>query len=224
MVVKLSNSQADMCTSDADRRHGSAAGSVSSRPDDEFSNRSAQIIDGIRRDECSAVEEMYCLLGTGVRRYLNRHLETREAEAKVFDVLLVVLRAIRDGSLVEPERLLSFVRGVAHCMATAGERREPKAVMGRYRISLLKQVLNELSERDRDILRRFYLWNQTQQQICDEIDVTETYFQLLKSRAKDRFDELRLRNRCSTGGDGLVGILRENTIGLIVSARLKHRK
>ena len=37
---------------------------------------------------------------------------------------------------------------------------------------------------------RFYLREQTPEEICDEMGLTETQFRLLKSRAKARFAEL----------------------------------
>jgi len=50
--------------------------------------------------------------------------------------------------------------------------------------------LRELSDRDREILTRFYLREQTQDFIFEQMDLSETQFRLLKSRAKARFGEL----------------------------------
>jgi len=58
------------------------------------------------------------------------------------------------------------------------------------RDNVIRKVLNELAPRDREILTRFYLLEQGQDQICAEMDLTETQFRLLKSRAKSRFGEL----------------------------------
>ena len=58
------------------------------------------------------------------------------------------------------------------------------------RADMINRVLGELSERDREILTRFYLLEQSQDQICSEMALTETQFRLLKSRAKARFGEL----------------------------------
>ena len=55
---------------------------------------------------------------------------------------------------------------------------------------LIRRVLAELSDRDQEILTRFYLQEQGQDQICDEMSLSETQFRLLKSRAKARFGEL----------------------------------
>ena len=58
---------------------------------------------------------------------------------------------------------------------------------------IAKRVLNSISKRDREILTRFYLLEQSQEQICDQMNLTETQFRLLKSRAKARFGELGKR-------------------------------
>lgn len=54
----------------------------------------------------------------------------------------------------------------------------------------MEAALNGLAVRDREILMRFYLDEQSQDQICAEMGLTETQFRLLKSRAKARFGEL----------------------------------
>ena len=59
---------------------------------------------------------------------------------------------------------------------------------------IMEEVLRDCSRRDREILTRFYLLEQSQEQICKEMDLNDTQFRLLKSRAKQRFsDEGRRR-------------------------------
>jgi len=124
-----------------------------------------------------------------------------------------VVLAIRRGELREPERLMGFVRTIvrrqvaAHIDKVVHSRREQaefdttirvpdprgnpeETAIFRQRIGLIRQVLAELSDRDREILTRFYVDEQGQDQICSEMALTETQFRLLKSRAKARFGEL----------------------------------
>jgi DNA-directed RNA polymerase specialized sigma subunit len=54
-------------------------------------------------------------------------------------------------------------------------------------------VLRSVSRRDREILDRFYVQEQTQEQICEEMGLSYNQFRLLKSRAKARFGELGRR-------------------------------
>jgi RNA polymerase sigma factor (sigma-70 family) len=69
---------------------------------------------------------------------------------------------------------------------------EQKAIQGE-KAGIMLKVLRGISSRDREILTRFYLYEQTQEQICAEMNLSETQFRLLKSRAKARFGQLGKR-------------------------------
>jgi RNA polymerase sigma-70 factor, ECF subfamily len=64
---------------------------------------------------------------------------------------------------------------------------------------LMVSVLQSLSERDRNILIRFYLNEEPQEEICRDMSLTETQFRLLKSRAKARFGEIGKKKLTSSG-------------------------
>ena len=173
----------------------------------------AILVDRIRRGETDGMEELYQLFSKGIRFYLCRQLGPQELEDKVHDTFVVVVQAIRRGDLREPERLMGFVRTIvrrqvaAHIDRIVHVRKEQmdmestvriadpsgnpeENAMFQQRTKLIERVLGELGERDREILTRFYLHEQGQEQICTEMALTETQFRLLKSRAKARFGEL----------------------------------
>jgi len=76
-------------------------------------------------------------------------------------------------------------------VVVADRKRNPEEkAIGRQNEDLMVQVLCSMSTRDREILTRFYLHEQSQEQICAEMGLSETQFRLLKSRAKARFGEL----------------------------------
>ena len=58
------------------------------------------------------------------------------------------------------------------------------------RAEIARKVLNGVSRRDRDILNRFYVLEQSQEQICADMGLSYNQFRLLKSRAKARFGEM----------------------------------
>jgi RNA polymerase sigma-70 factor (ECF subfamily) len=173
----------------------------------------AALVERIRSGESDGMKELYELFSKGIRFYLCRQLGLQELDDKVHDTFVVVVQAIRRGELREPQRLMGFVRTIvrrqvaAHIDRVVHTRREqldldstvrvadprgnPEEVaIFRQRTELIKRVLHELTERDREILTRFYLREQSQDQICSEMALTETQFRLLKSRAKARFGEL----------------------------------
>lgn len=172
-----------------------------------------KLVQEIKAGEASGMEQLYKLFSRGIRFYLCRQLGPQELEDKVHDTFLIVVHAIRKGDLREPERLMGFVRTVVRRQVAAyidnavhvrrdqtpldtgfaipdrNQDPEQQAIV-RQKADLMKQVLAGLSQRDRDILERFYLKEQSQEQICEEMALSETQFRLLKSRAKARFGEL----------------------------------
>ena len=57
----------------------------------------------------------------------------------------------------------------------------------------MEAALEGLAPRYREILTRYYLREQTQDQICADMGLTETQFRLLRSHAEARFGELGRR-------------------------------
>jgi RNA polymerase sigma factor (sigma-70 family) len=174
------------------------------------------LVERIRKGDGQAVEELYRIFSQGVRYYLCRHLGSQELDDRVHDTFLIVVQAIRSGALREPERLMGFVRTVVRRQVAAAiddavhVRREfaDLEVGGRIadlrlnpeqrllrdeKTAIMLKVLRGISRRDREILVRFYLHEQTQEQICAEMELTATQFRLLKSRAKARFGDLGRR-------------------------------
>ncbi len=187
-------------------------------PDDQIANPEVYaawvaLVERIRTGEIDGMMELYDLFSKGIRFYLCRHLGPQELDDKVHDTFVVVVQAIKRGELREPQRLMGFVRTIvrrqvaAHIDKVVHTRRDQldmdssvrivdprgnpeEAAMGRQRNELIARILDELNDRDREILTRFYLREQTQDEICTEMALSETQFRLLKSRAKQRFGEL----------------------------------
>ena len=182
------------------------------QPSVDWSRLVIRVQDG---DEAS-MEELYNVFSKGIRFYLCRHLGPQELDDKVHDTFLIVVQAIRRGELREPSRLMGFVRTVVRRQIAAhidravhhrteafdpdrgwyvadGRRSPEEIAMYQQKEQIVRKVLRELSRRDREILTRFYLHEQSQAQICEAMNLTDTQFRLLKSRAKGRFGELGRR-------------------------------
>jgi RNA polymerase sigma-70 factor (ECF subfamily) len=186
----------------------------------------------IKAGEETGMEQLYKLFSRGIRYYLCRQLGPQELEDKVHDTFLIVVNAVRRGDLREPERLMGFVRTVvrrqvaAYIEQAVHNRREQadmetgitvadrkqnpeQEAMIREKAELMEIALSALSDRDREILVRFYLKEQPQEQICREMDLTETQFRLLKSRAKAKFGEI---GKKKLGASGIFSVfVRANT-------------
>ncbi len=171
------------------------------------------LVAGVERGEDRSMAELYRIFGRGIRFFLCRQLGYQEVDDKVHDTFLIVVQAIQRGDLREPERLMGFVRTVVRRQvagyidktvhsrreevqfevsgAIADHRSNPEqSLVFHQKVALMKSVLLELGEKDREVLTRFYLKEQTQEKICGDMDLSETQFRLLKSRAKARLAEL----------------------------------
>lgn len=181
-----------------------------------------ELVHRIRRGDAAGIEELYSYFAHGVRLLIARQLGVEHLEDRVHDVFLLVLEAIRNGNVREPDRLPGYIRTVVRrqtaTMVTdsAGERKnlldigeyrglsdstrdpEEKAIHAE-RVELIRRTLAELCPRDREILTRFYLYEQKADQICAEMGLNETQFRLLKSRAKARFGKSGRRTVQSGG-------------------------
>jgi RNA polymerase sigma-70 factor (ECF subfamily) len=182
----------------------------------------AALVSQIKNGEDAGLEFLYRQFSRGIRYYLCRHLGPEELDDRVHDTFLVVVQAVRKGDLREPERLMGFVRTIVRRQVAAyidqaiqtrrdqadiecgvavvdGKSDPEQQAIARQKKELMKSVLESLSKRDRDILVRFYLNEESQEKICEEMSLTETQFRLLKSRAKARFGEIGKKRLTSNG-------------------------
>jgi RNA polymerase sigma-70 factor (ECF subfamily) len=174
----------------------------------------AALVTRIRDGDSEAMAELYTVFAKGIRYFLLRNLGPEDLDDKVHDCFVIVAQAIRNGDLREPERLMGYVRTVVKRQIAASidvavqQRRNrvefedsmfyvsdwrenpERTVIAQQRAEIARKVLNGVSRRDRDILNRFYVLEQSQEQICADMSLTYNQFRLLKSRAKARFGEL----------------------------------
>jgi RNA polymerase sigma-70 factor (ECF subfamily) len=172
----------------------------------------SDLVHRIQIGQTDGMEELYQIFSKGIRFYFRRNTGAQEAEDRMHDAFLLTVQAIRRGELREPERLMGFVQTVAQRQVAAhirglinarqgteiewggeicaGGGGPEQAAMLQEREELVKRILAELSDRDREVLTRFYLKEQSPSRICLEMALTQTQFRLMKSRAKARFGEL----------------------------------
>jgi len=177
----------------------------------------------IRAGDQNALSDLYTVFAKGIRYFLLRNLGPEDLDDKVHDCFLAVAQAIQNGELREPERLMGYVRTivkrkVAASIEVAVQQRRSRvefdetmfsvsdwrdnpesSVLAQQRLEIARKVLNGVSRRDREILNRFYVLEQSQEQICLEMGLSYNQFRLLKSRAKARFGELGKRLAAGAG-------------------------
>lgn len=128
------------------------------------------------------------------------------------DVLATAIEKVRARAIRDPERLSGFVAGLARMMVMdyirkeqsrgAIEARMPpaptvhapealKTLLQQEQAAMVRTVLDELeSDRDREILFRFYLAEDDKERICQDLGLTAVHFNRVLFRARERFREL----------------------------------
>lgn len=171
------------------------------------------LVSKIRSGDANASEVLYNEFHRGLEFFVRRQ-HVPDVDDKIQDVFLTALVAIRGGELRDPSRLAGFILGIARNLIYGAirdlaisrmrdVRGDPKGVdsyvlynipaaspnpqsvlENSEQIAQIKRGLSKLCERDREILSRFYLQEQTAEQICSEMNLTSTQFRIFKSRAK----------------------------------------
>lgn len=144
-------------------------------------------------------------------RLLNRLVRNEStSEDLAHETLVIVITRLREGTILQPERLAGFVYGTARYVYlgwvrnhnnrlelresvddTADERSDPEDGLYYRRMSEnLKQFIGRLRvERDRDILVRSYLYEQSKDEICHALELAPNTFDTVISRARTRLRE-----------------------------------
>jgi RNA polymerase sigma factor (sigma-70 family) len=171
------------------------------------------VVEKIQAGDPAGQAILYETLLSGARLFFRRRLARDDVDDLVHDLFVVVVAAINRGEVREPERLMGFVRTVLYrqlraeidrvararsrtagldpgaFLPAAGPTPE-QAAISRQRIGLMQRLLGKLSARDFEILTRYYLREQPEEQICREVALTPAQFNVVKSRAKARFARL----------------------------------
>jgi len=136
-------------------------------------------------------------------RVRSQHL-VEEARQETF---LRVLAALQRGALDRPERLGAFVNSVCNNVIfelfraetrnpalaedapePSDQRPSPEAGFAeRQRRELVRQALEELPAKDRELIRQVFLEERDKDEVCKDFRVDREYLRVLLHRAKIRF-------------------------------------
>jgi len=176
----------------------------------EYYSACSGLVSRIQSEDCGAIGELYDSFYDRTAGYLRRRLGAQDVTDLAHDVFLAVVEAIRRNELHDATRLMGFIQTVlqrriaAHLKATIrrrnceldlteqvsatdGSSRPDHLVESWERAEMMQEVLQALSSREREILDRFYLQEQSAEQIRSEMHLTCTNYRVLKSRAKAKF-------------------------------------
>jgi RNA polymerase sigma-70 factor (ECF subfamily) len=167
----------------------------------------------VRAGDAAAEQELVQRYSRGVRVILrNAGADWSVVDDLHQETFRIGLEKIRNGDLRNPSVLGSFIASLARNLATdhfrrraTSETKDPakletlqsaevgilERLVEREQTECVRQLLDELStERDREILRRFYLSAEEKGRICEDLKLSGLQFNRVLFRARQRFKEL----------------------------------
>ena len=149
-----------------------------------------ELLERVRRGDEAALEEFRGVIAKGIRFFLSRELGAENLEERVDLTFRVVVQTLQRDEAGGADRLMGHVLDSIRAQVAAHTAKAPdrdanpqQAAAFRRQLECMRGILRAMSPRDREILRRFYLDEQTEEQICREMELAPSKLRLLKSRA-----------------------------------------
>jgi RNA polymerase sigma factor (sigma-70 family) len=174
-----------------------------------------QLCERIYASDAKAESLLVERLQPGLRLILNRATggDWELAHDLCQEALIIVIKRLRSSSLREPSELAAFAAQTARNLAIAyrrkDSRRRTQADLDTVNLAadparsqseevavsklgfIVQGLLDQLpSERDRSVLRRFYLHEEDKDTICHDLSLSDLAFNQVLFRARNRFREL----------------------------------
>jgi|SRR5579884_199869 len=169
------------------------------------------VVEMIRNGHPAGLEQLYAL-ASNFTFFIMRQLGADELQDRVHDVFVTAAAAIAAGKLRDSQRLTPFLTTLTrfytygqidrrvvrrkyttsldHANIADHAENAEQSVYKQQKLRMVREILDSMPKRDRDVLHRFYVQEQSKEQICREMNLTPTQFRLLKSKAKSTFAKL----------------------------------
>ena len=175
----------------------------------------AELARRIRSGDRTAEAELVQRYGRGLLFHLRRTAGDPDLADDLYqETFRVVLERLRGEGIAEPERLAGFILGTGRNLFLAGWRKRsrrgegtsldaaeidpPDPVPGQLdrvlqeeEIQQVRRLIGELgTDRDRQILFRFYVAEEDKTRICADLGLDSLHFNRVLFRARQRFKDL----------------------------------
>jgi RNA polymerase sigma-70 factor, ECF subfamily len=195
----------------------------------------ADLVRRIQAGEPAAESELVARFSRGLLLMLRRLVQNPAlADDLHQETLALVIQKIRRGEVREPEKLTGFLRSTARNLFIADRRKEARyralddgeeegprpladlapaplqRVLAEEEARQVQRLLSELRyDRDRQLLLRFYLSDDSKEQLCADLEIEPERFNKILFHARERLRELweraEKRQRFFAGAQKFVG-------------------
>jgi RNA polymerase sigma-70 factor, ECF subfamily len=186
----------------------------------QFQSFDARYLERLRAQDYRTQEHFSAYFSALIQIKLRSRLKSPEAIEDVRqETFARFFVALHDGRILQPERLGSFVNSICNNVLfehyRTGSRHDPLedeeqqdlpargldvlgALAARQTEQRVREILEQLSERDRRLLHDVFLEERDKDEVCRDFGVDREYLRVLLHRAKQSFKSKYLRRN---GGD-----------------------
>ncbi len=156
------------------------------------------------------------ILGIMLRARLLPPERVEDVRQETFSRVIAILR--RDGGVKQPERFGAFVNSVCKNVYFESNRERYKSqplmdshletpdkivdlersLITQETMARVREILDEMSPRDRDLLRAIFLEEGNKDEVCRKFGVDRDYLRVRLHRAKERFKEVYQKGLVAT--------------------------
>lgn len=173
----------------------------------------ADLVSRVRAGDKQAEEEIFRRYNRAVTIIINQTWKNCPVTADLCqETFRIVLLRVREGAIREPEKLPAYIWGVAHNLVIEWLRKTASrshddigvaedipdpapnqldALLQKENVRIVRDLLEELrSERDRQVLFRFYIAEDDKEAICADLGITGDQFNMVLFRARRQYRKL----------------------------------
>ncbi len=173
----------------------------------------AELVSKIRNGDKQAEEDLFKRYNRAVMIIINQTWKNCPLAADLCqETFHVTLQRIRAGAVNEPQKLPAYIWGIVHNLVIQSLRKTAPAnyagietaedfpdpapnqletILRTEKAKIARQILTELrSERDRELLYRFYIAEEDKESICADLGLTAEQFNLVLFRARKQYRKL----------------------------------
>jgi RNA polymerase sigma-70 factor (ECF subfamily) len=187
----------------------------------QFQSFDQSYLERLQAGDYRAQEHFGAYFGALIQIKLRSRLKSPEAIEDVRqETFARFFVALRDGRILQPERLGPFVNSIcnnvllehyragSHQISLEDEKKQDFPAKGIDLLNVLaakemekkvREILEQLSERDRRLLKEVFLEEKDKDEVCRDFGVDRDYLRVLLHRAKQSFKSLYLKDM---GDDG----------------------
>jgi len=164
----------------------------------QFQDFDSSYVDRLRSGDFSTQQHFVAYFGELIRLKVGKRLRSIAAIEDVRqETLTRVLRLLAEQRIHQPERLGALVNSVCNNVLHEHHRLESREISAADGVSdaialrqmqqRVRQILDELSENNRRVLKALFLEERSKDEVCRDFGVNREYLRVLVHRAKQSF-------------------------------------